>query len=124
MLLDLRPSNVRFGYDPARGFNLGLVRPAAWRGDTGALRDGWAEVVVGSHLPVPLERCHREGSALLAHGPLRGTGDLTVRDGRLEYVRRSCCLYYRLGGRGGSEPGRINTDGVMTRAVRPGQPDG
>jgi iron complex transport system ATP-binding protein len=50
MLLDLRPSNVRFGYDPARGFNLGLVRPAAWRGDTGALRDGWAEVVVGSHL--------------------------------------------------------------------------
>jgi hypothetical protein len=50
MLLDLRPSNVRFGYDPARGFNLGLVRPAAWRGDTGALRDCWAEVVVGSHL--------------------------------------------------------------------------
>jgi hypothetical protein len=54
MLLDLRPSNVRFGYDPARGFNrpmIGAVRsvvPVAvgllWgnvaSGLAGALRGG------------------------------------------------------------------------------------
>jgi ferric iron reductase protein FhuF len=46
---------------------------------------------------VPADRCHAEGLARLDHGPLRGSGRL---DDRLRFVRRSCCLYYRLDGGG------------------------
>jgi ferric iron reductase protein FhuF len=49
---------------------------------------------------VPLDRCERLGLAILDHGPLRGSGHLTIRAGRLRYRRRSCCLYYRLPGGG------------------------
>jgi siderophore-iron reductase FhuF len=49
---------------------------------------------------VSASRCHAEGLALLGYGPLRGSGDLTNRCGRLSFVRRSCCLYYRLEGGG------------------------
>jgi len=38
--------------------------------------------------------------ALLGHGPLRGSGHLTIHNGRLRFTRRSCCLYYRLDGGG------------------------
>jgi FhuF-like iron-sulfur protein len=38
--------------------------------------------------------------ALLESAPLRGTGVLTVTDGRPSFRRRSCCLYYRLPGGG------------------------
>jgi iron complex transport system ATP-binding protein len=37
---------------------------------------------------------------LLGYGPLAGSGDLTVHGGRVNFVRRSCCLYYRLDGGG------------------------
>jgi ferric iron reductase protein FhuF len=49
---------------------------------------------------VPLPACHDAGLTLLDHGPLRGSGTLTVQSGQLSFVRRSCCLYYRLPGGG------------------------
>ncbi|MCW2640999.1 MAG: Ferric iron reductase [Dactylosporangium sp.] len=154
MLLDLRPSNVRFAYDPRLGFSLDLVRAAAWRGDQAALRTGWCQVVIDDHLrpvigavravvpvaaallwgnvasglagalramasggtvafggtaasggttsdtAVSVSRCHSEGLSLLDYGPLRGSGDLAVSSASLSFVRRSCCLYYRLDGGG------------------------
>jgi siderophore-iron reductase FhuF len=148
MLLDLRPSNVRFDYDPRWGFSLNLVRPAAWRGDRTAMLSAWCQVVLDEHLravidavravvpvaaallwgnvasglagalralansataasaAVPVDRCYADGLRLLEYGPLRGSGDLAIRSGRLSFVRRSCCLYYRLpgGGRCGDCP--------------------
>jgi ferric iron reductase protein FhuF len=135
VLLDLRPVNVRFAYDPRLGFGLDLVRPAGWHSAPAALREGLCRVVVDDHLrpvidavraevPVApgllwgnvasglagalralgtagsLARCHAEGLALLGHGPLRGSGYLTIDKGQLRFVRRSCCLYYRIGGGG------------------------
>jgi ferric iron reductase protein FhuF len=47
----------------------------------------------GAH---PAADCHRVGAALLDHGRLAGTGRLTLGDGRVDFTRRSCCLYYRL----------------------------
>jgi ferric iron reductase protein FhuF len=49
---------------------------------------------------VPLAACYEAGLTILDHGPLRGSGTLTVRSGQLRFVRRSCCLYYRLPGSG------------------------
>jgi ferric iron reductase protein FhuF len=49
---------------------------------------------------VALDRCQHTGLVLLDHGPLRGSGHLTTRNGRLHFRRRSCCLYYRLDGGG------------------------
>jgi ferric iron reductase protein FhuF len=49
---------------------------------------------------VPLAACHEAGLVLLDHGPLRGSGQLDVRAGRLRFRRRSCCLFYRLPGGG------------------------
>jgi ferric iron reductase protein FhuF len=49
---------------------------------------------------VPLAECHEAGRVLLDHGPLRGSGYLDVRAGRLRFRRRSCCLFYRLPGGG------------------------
>jgi ferric iron reductase protein FhuF len=49
---------------------------------------------------VPLQTCHDAGRALLGYGPLRGSGSLTVLLGQLRFMRRSCCLYYRLPGGG------------------------
>jgi ferric iron reductase protein FhuF len=49
---------------------------------------------------VPLADCHDAGLVLLDHGPLRGSGRLDVRAGRLRFRRRSCCLFYRLPGGG------------------------
>jgi FhuF 2Fe-2S C-terminal domain len=49
------------------------------------VRDGAAATVVGR---------------LLESVPLRGTGVLTVTDGRPGFRRRSCCLFYRLPGGG------------------------
>jgi ferric iron reductase protein FhuF len=72
----------------------GLLWGNVASGLTGALRalaDGGA---------APLTRCHDTGLALLDRGPLRGSGDLTVRNGRLSFRRRSCCLYYRIDGAG------------------------
>jgi siderophore-iron reductase FhuF len=60
-------------------------------GALGALADGGA---------VPLDRCYGTGLAILAHGPLRGSGALTAHSGRLAFRRRSCCLYYRIEGAG------------------------
>jgi ferric iron reductase protein FhuF len=48
----------------------------------------------------PADRCLAFGLALLAHGPLRGTGELRVDAGEPAFTRRSCCLYYRLDGGG------------------------
>jgi ferric iron reductase protein FhuF len=65
---------------------------------------------------VPVERCHTEGLRLLDHGPLRGSGRLSLDSGRLGFVRTSCCLYYRLDGGGLCAdcclvPGRVTTRG-------------
>jgi ferric iron reductase protein FhuF len=49
---------------------------------------------------VPPERCHATGLALLAHGPLANSGELTRENRHLRFMRRSCCLYYRLPGGG------------------------
>jgi ferric iron reductase protein FhuF len=49
---------------------------------------------------VPLADCHATGLALLGHGPLRDSGTLSVHSGQLTFVRRSCCLYYRIEGGG------------------------
>jgi ferric iron reductase protein FhuF len=68
----------------------GLLWGNVASGITGALRT----------LAVPLGSRRQTGLALLDHGPLRGSGDLTVRDGQLHFRRRSCCLYYRLDGAG------------------------
>jgi len=48
----------------------------------------------------PLATCRDTGRAMLAYGPLRGTGTLVEHSGQLFFVRRSCCLYYRLPGGG------------------------
>jgi len=49
---------------------------------------------------VPVDRGYAEGRDLLAQGPLRGAGSLSVHEGQLRYARRSCCLFYRLDGGG------------------------
>jgi ferric iron reductase protein FhuF len=49
---------------------------------------------------VPADRCHDAGLVLLAYGPLRGSGRLALDQGRLTFVRRSCCLFYRIEGAG------------------------
>jgi ferric iron reductase protein FhuF len=72
----------------------GLLWGNVASGLTGALR---ALADAGA---VPLARCHDTGLALLDHGPLRGSGRLTIHSGRLAFRRRSCCLYYRLPGGG------------------------
>jgi ferric iron reductase protein FhuF len=56
VLLDLRPSNVRYGFDPERGFTVDLALPAGWRTDAGpdlgsaALRGAWGRIVLDAHL--------------------------------------------------------------------------
>jgi siderophore-iron reductase FhuF len=49
---------------------------------------------------VPARRCHTIGLALLDHGPLRTAGDWALDQDRVQFTRRSCCLYYRLPGGG------------------------
>ncbi len=48
----------------------------------------------------PVEACHTTGTALLDCPPLHGSGKLSVHNGQLWFVRRSCCLFYRLEGGG------------------------
>ncbi len=48
----------------------------------------------------PVGRCRAVGQDLLDVGPLRDSGPLSVHDGQLRFVRRSCCLFYRLEGGG------------------------
>jgi ferric iron reductase protein FhuF len=68
----------------------GLLWGNVASGITGALR------ALADQGTVPLGRCHAAGLAILDHGPLRGSGTLTIHDARLAFRRRSCCLYYRL----------------------------
>jgi siderophore-iron reductase FhuF len=63
-------------------------------GITGTLR------ALADQRAAPLDLCHRTGDNLLDHGPLRGAGRLTIEHARLQFRRRSCCLYYRLPGGG------------------------
>lgn len=49
---------------------------------------------------VPLAACRAAGAVLLDYGPLHDAGVLTEFGGQLFFVRRSCCLYYRLPGGG------------------------
>jgi ferric iron reductase protein FhuF len=48
----------------------------------------------------PADLCQAVGRDLLDVGPLRGSGGLSVHHGQLRFVRRSCCLFYRLEGGG------------------------
>jgi ferric iron reductase protein FhuF len=78
------------------------VQPVATRllwgnvasGVMGALRAVAAAGAAGSVLA---GRCHATGLFILDTGPLRGSGTLSDRFG---FVRRTCCLYYRLDGGG------------------------
>ena len=74
--------------------NATLARADVASGLAGALR---ALVQSGT---VPLADCRATGLELLDHGPLRDSGILTVHSGQLAFVRRSCCLYYRIEGGG------------------------
>jgi ferric iron reductase protein FhuF len=56
--------------------------------------------VLAEHGAVPVRRCHDIGPALLGYGPLRASGRLTLDAGRLTFMRRSCCLFYRIEGAG------------------------
>ena len=49
---------------------------------------------------VPLTRCHDAGLSMLDCGPLCNAGRLWVDGGQLCFMRRSCCLFYRLDGGG------------------------
>ncbi|MEN3360302.1 MAG: hypothetical protein V7637_4284 [Mycobacteriales bacterium] len=69
----------------------GLLWGNVASGLTGALRS----VAHGGGAPV--DRCYQLGTSLLRYGPLAGSGVLTAD---LGFVRRSCCLYYRLDGGG------------------------
>ena len=72
----------------------GLLWGNVASGLAGALR------ALAAHGDVPASRCHAAGRALLAHGPLRGSGELRLTGAQLSFRRRSCCLYYRLEGGG------------------------
>jgi ferric iron reductase protein FhuF len=72
----------------------GLLWGNVASGLTGALR------TLAATGAVPPARCLDVGLAVLDHGPLRGSGEIAMRDGRLGFRRRSCCLYYRLDGAG------------------------
>jgi siderophore-iron reductase FhuF len=72
----------------------GLLWGNVASGLAGALR-----ALAGSGV-VPPEECLTTGQALLDHGPLRHSGDLTLHSGQLRFRRRSCCLFYRLDGGG------------------------
>jgi ferric iron reductase protein FhuF len=137
MLLDLRPSQVRYSYRPDRGFRLSTPQPAGWAGAPATVARHWCRQVIDGHLSavveavrvvtpvatgllwgnvasglvgavrtvaqhsaVPAERCAAQALELLRHGPLAGSGTLTVVAGRIRFTRRSCCLYYRLDGGG------------------------
>jgi ferric iron reductase protein FhuF len=69
----------------------GLLWGNVASGLTGALRS----VARGGGAPV--QQCYQLGVSLLRYGPLAGSGVLTAD---LGFVRRSCCLYYRLDGGG------------------------
>ncbi|HVQ93125.1 MAG TPA: (2Fe-2S)-binding protein [Mycobacteriales bacterium] len=69
----------------------GLLWGNVASGLTGALRS----VARGGGAPV--RQCYQLGANLLRYGPLAGSGVLTAD---LGFVRRSCCLYYRLDGGG------------------------
>jgi ferric iron reductase protein FhuF len=72
----------------------GLLWGNVASGLAGALR------TLASSGAVPLARCHDAGLSMLECGPLRDTGRLWVESGQLRFMRRSCCLYYRLKGGG------------------------
>jgi ferric iron reductase protein FhuF len=65
---------------------------------------------------VPPEACLTTGQALLDHGPLRRGGGLTLHSGQLRFVRRSCCLFYRLDG--GGTCGDCPLPATIARRVR------
>jgi ferric iron reductase protein FhuF len=50
ILLDLRPSRVRYSFVPGRGFRLTLSEPVGWSGTADALRHRWCRDVVDDHL--------------------------------------------------------------------------
>jgi len=72
----------------------GLLWGNVASGVTGALR------ALADQGAVAPGRCRAVGAAILGHGPLYGSGTLTIHDARLTFRRRSCCLYYRLDGAG------------------------
>lgn len=137
ILLDVRPSQVRYSFLPESGFALTLPEPGGWRATAEALHQRWCDDVIDVHLQTLVNAlqavapaatgmlwgnvasgiagalrsmtqagvaaasdCHAVGSTLLAHGPLHGSGTLTVHNGALQFVRRNCCLFYRLDGGG------------------------
>ena len=126
ILLDVRPSRVRYRYTAERGLRLSLPEPGGWHAEPAILAQQWAATVIDAHLAPILAMVRAEapvaagllwgnvasglvgalravdavdaGAALLDHGPLRGAGVLDPKGPR--FTRRTCCLYYRLPGAG------------------------
>lgn len=69
-----------------------------WGNVASSLAGALRMLVLAGVAPLPAAQSLAE--ALLSYGPLHGTGHLSVGDGQLSFVRRSCCLYYTLPGAG------------------------
>ncbi|GIJ47626.1 hypothetical protein Val02_45120 [Virgisporangium aliadipatigenens] len=122
--VDARPAAVRYSFAAGVGFRLSLVAPAGWAGPPEAVAAHWCREVVDDHLTLLIDSVRADtpvaapllwgnvasglvgaakaagaGSflaAALEHGPLRGAGSFAAG----AFVRRTCCLYYRLPGGG------------------------
>jgi FhuF 2Fe-2S C-terminal domain len=84
------------------------------RGNVASALAGAAGVLAGA-VPQQSDAVARLAGRILGLSPLRGTGELLRPDHRqpgVVFVRRSCCLYYRMPG------GQICGDCVLTRVVR------
>jgi hypothetical protein len=69
------------------------------RGNAGSALAGASGVLAGA-FPSRAGTAGRLTAHVLAMGPLRGTGQFVQRDGERFFVRRSCCLLYRIPGAG------------------------
>ncbi|MBA0051664.1 (2Fe-2S)-binding protein [Streptomyces sp. AJS327] len=77
------------------------LSPQVLRGNAGSGLVGAARVLLGRH-PESFRLTTALVERLLASEPLAGTGEFTAEEGLgTAFRRRSCCLYYRVVGRGG-----------------------
>ncbi len=129
ILPDVRRSRIRFSYAPRRGFRLTWTEPGGWRGEPEALRERWCRDVLEDHLGaliaavravVPVATAllwgnvasgvagtlrtlgagPEVGLSIVDAGPLRGSGTWRAGPHGPTFLRRTCCLFYRLDGGG------------------------
>ena len=122
VVVDASPGAVRYSFAPGVGFRIGLTATVGWSGPAPAVAAHWCRAVLDEHLGLLIAAVRADtpvAAALLwgnvasglvgaaracgasafldtvrAHGPLHGA----FRTG--SFVRRTCCLYYRLPGGG------------------------